>query len=134
MGKKRMSLSRLQALAAQTTIDTTLYESSVTGDVQQTANFTVPINTNLWIAAPDASTYTGSIAISSMANGQKLTVVNFGGNFLLSASDSGKIFSGGIFVNTASVQGNSITHEYVKVDSVSGTPNVLIKILSGAVG
>ena len=134
MGKKRMSLSRLQALAAQTTIDTTLYESAVDGTVQQTENFTVPVNTNLAIVAPNAGTYTGSIAISSMTNGQQLTIICAGASgFLLSSSDAGKILSNGTTINTSSLGGLSTTN-YVKLDVVGATPHVLVRIFTGTVG
>ena len=136
MGKKRMSLSRLQALAAQTTIDTTLYESAVDGTVQQTGNFTVPVSTNLAIFAPSAGTYTGSIAISSMTNGQQLTIICASGNgFLLSSSDAGKILTGNgqTMTNTSSLSAMSTTR-YVKLDAVGATPHVLIRIFSGTVG
>ena len=101
---------------------------------QPTASFTVSPGVNGYLVYPNASTYTGSIDIGSMKNGQRLEITSIASGFLLSSSNpsTGKFFVGGAAVNTASVADNSYSVWFFVASSSVGT-NLLVRSYTGSI-
>lgn len=107
-----------------------LYNASA-GQTAPSANFTVNPDAGVLAVLPTAGTFTGSIDVSSMKNGQRLDIFLPGGNgFLLSCSVSGgKLLGASDFVNTSSLSGGKsyVCYKFDSVDIGGGpTSNVLV--------
>lgn len=108
----------------------TLYNASA-GQIAPTASFTVDVDAGTLAILPSAGTFTGTINVSSMKNGQRLDIFLPGGNgFLLSCSVSGgKLLGASDFVNTSSLSGGKsyVCYKFDSVDIGGGpTSNVLV--------
>ena len=110
-----------------------LYNAAA-GQAGPTANFTVNTDAGYLAYLPSAGTFTGSIDVSSMKNGQRLDISLPAENgFLLSCSSGGgKLFGpGATFVNTASLVAGK-TYFCYKLDVVdTGTPTYNVLVLAG---
>ena len=106
-----------------------LYNASA-GQTAPSANFTVNPDAGVLAVLPTAGTFTGSIDVSSMKNGQRLDILLPGSGFLLSCSSgTGQLLGASGFINTSSLgAGKSfICYKFDSVDIGSGpTANVLV--------
>jgi len=107
-----------------------LYNAAA-AQVNPTANFTVNADAGFLAYIPASASFTGTIDVSSMKNGQKLDIILPGGTgFLLSCSaGGGKLLGASGFVNTSSLAAGKSYFCY-KLDTVDvgGGPasNVLV--------
>jgi len=109
-----------------------LYNAAA-AQVGPSANFTVNADAGFLAYVPTAGTFTGTIDVSSMKNGQKLDIyIPPGNGFLLSCSDGGgKLFTGTGFVNTSSLSAGK-TYFCYKLDTVDlGTPTYNVLVVAG---
>jgi hypothetical protein len=100
------------------------------------ADFTVNADSGIAAIRPSAGTYTGSIDVASMKNGQRLDIIIPGDGFLLSCSaGGGKLLSSNGFVNTSSLSAGK-TYVCYKLDSIDlgegPTSNVLVLAFTGS--
>lgn len=107
----------------------TLYNAAA-AQVSPTANFTVNADAGFLAYLPASASFTGTIDVSSMKNGQKLDIILPGGTgFLLSCSNGSKLLGAGGFVNTSSLAAGTSYFCY-KLDTVDvgggPTSNVLV--------
>lgn len=111
----------------------TLYNAAA-GQAGPSANFTVNADAGFLAYIPSDGTFTGSIDVSSMKNGQRLDIsLPTPTGFLLSCSNGGgKLFGpNATFINTASLVGGK-TYFCYKLDVVdTGTPTYNVLILAG---
>ena len=111
----------------------TLYNAAA-AQVNPTANFTVNADAGFLAYIPASASFTGTIDVSSMKNGQRLDISLPAENgFLLSCSSGGgKLFGpGATFVNTASLVAGK-TYFCYKLDVVdTGTPTYNVLVLAG---
>lgn len=106
-----------------------LYQAAAAQSAPSTTTFTVNGDAGVLVYLPTAGTYTGSIDVSSMKNGQRLDIILPGNGFLLSCSaGSGKILTGGGFKNTSSL-GGSTTYICYKMDFVDITTDSASNVL-----
>lgn len=132
MGKR----NQYNRVTFPTDMNITLYNAAA-GQASPTANFTVNADSGFLVYLPVSASFTGTIDVSSMKNGQRLDIsLPTGNGFLLSCSSGGgKLFGAGAsFVNTASLAGQSTYYCY-KLDVVdAGTPtyNVLVLVSSAS--
>lgn len=97
-----------------------------------TGSFTIsPINNNVMLFL-GADTYTGSIDISGMQNGQRLEIITIQNGFLLSSSNpsAGQIYQSGI-TNTASIGAHTYSIWYYLSTSSFGA-NLLVRSYTGS--
>ena len=110
-----------------------LYNAAA-AQVGPSANFTVNADAGFLAYLPTAATFTGTIDVSSMKNGQRLDISLPAENgFLLSCSSGGgKLFGpGATFVNTSSLVAGKTYYCY-KLDVVdTGTPTYNVLVLVG---
>jgi hypothetical protein len=114
----------------------TLYNAAATLTAPS-ADFTVNADASFLAVLPSAATYTGSIDVSSMKNGQRLDIlVPTATGFLLSCSaGGGKLFATSQFINTSSLSGQK-TYVCYKLDSLDigagPVSNVLVLAFTGS--
>jgi hypothetical protein len=108
----------------------TLYNAAA-AQVSPTANFTVNADAGFLAYIPASASFTGTIDVSSMKNGQRLDIILPGSTgFLLSCSaGGGKFLAAGAFVNTSSLAAGK-SYSCYKLDTVDigggATSNILV--------
>ena len=112
-----------------------VFYNAATAQVTPAANFVVDQDAGMMVYLPSAGTFTGSIDITAMKNGQRLELVLPGQGFLLSCSNAGtKLLAGAGFAN-ASVLAGQTTYVCYKVDTAdigSGPVSNVLLLASSA--
>jgi hypothetical protein len=114
---------------------TAVLYNTASAQVSPTGSFTINADAGMLVYLPVSGTFTGSIDVVGMRNGQRLELVLPGQGFLLSSSVSGgNLLAGAGFANTSSLSG-STTYVCYKVDTAdigSGPVSNVLLLASSA--